>query len=182
MQPPVGYPPDHQPTNAPPAQSAGSLPVNRESQVMIGLPIRELTVGQVAELSRQVTQKIVNDFGETVGDFNPLHFDAAFAHRISFKSPIVHGAFSAGLISAAVGTLLPGPGTLYMTQDLRFLKPVFIGDTIVARVEVVELITDRNRARLKTTCLNQHGDEVLTGEAWVKPPKERIVYEPKTSG
>ena len=144
--------------------------------IMIGHPILDLTMGQVAELSRHITQKLVADFGATVGDLNPLHFDSSFAQRF-FKAPIAHGAFSAGLISAAVGTLLPGPGTLYMTQDLRFLKPVFIGDTLVARIEVVELMIERNRARLKTTCLNQHGEEVLNGEAWVKPPKERIVYE-----
>lgn len=144
---------------------------------MIGHPIADLVIGQAVELSRLITQKTVIDFGNTVGDLNPLHSDPAFAKRTSFKAPIAHGAFGAGLISAAVGTLLPGPGTLYMTQDIRFLKPVFIGDTLTAHIEVVELMTERNRARLKTICRNQLGEEVLTGEAWVKPPKERIVYD-----
>ncbi len=143
---------------------------------MVGIPLAELKVGQIAELSRHVSQDIVTVFGEVVGDTNPLHSDPAFAQSLSFKSPIAHGAFSAGLISAAIGTLLPGPGTIYMTQDLRFLKPVYIGDTVVACIEVVELMSERNRVRLKTTCRNQEGEELAAGEAWVKPPKQRIVY------
>lgn len=143
---------------------------------MVGHPVSELKVGQMAEISKHVSQSVVVDFGAAVGDTNPIHSDASFAQQMKFKSPIAHGAFSAGLISAAIGTMLPGPGTLYMSQDLRFLKPVYTGDTLVASVEIVELMAERNRVRLKTVCRNQDGEEVATGEAWVKPPKERIEY------
>src|SRR5262245_7646474 len=143
---------------------------------MIGLPIAELKEGQTAELTRLVTLRMIQEFSRTIGDDNPLHSDKAFANKVSFPQPIAPGVLGAGLISAAIGTLLPGPGTLYMSQELKFLKPVLAGDEITVRVEIAELVVDRNRARLKTVCVNQRGEEVLTGEAWVKPPKERIVY------
>jgi hypothetical protein len=76
-----------------------------------------------------------------------------------------------------IGTRLPGPGSIDASQDLKFLKPVRAGDTITARVEVVELIRERNRIRLKTTCVNQRGEEVLSGEAWVLPPKASVRYD-----
>ncbi len=148
---------------------------------MIGRPISELAIGQTAELTRHVTLRMITDFAGTIGDENPVHSDREFARRVKFEEPIAPGILGAGLISAAIGTLLPGPGTLYMSQDLRFLKPVLAGDTITVRVEVMELVTDRNRARLKTVCVNQRGDEVLTGEAWVKPPKERILYDEESA-
>ena len=144
---------------------------------MIGKPISELTVGQTAELTREVSFRMITDFAGTIGDENPIHSDRTFAKRVSFKEPIAPGILSGGLISAAIGTLLPGPGTLYMSQELKFMKPVFAGDTITARVEVLELMPERNRAKLKTVCVNQRGEEVLIGEAWVKPPKEKIIYE-----
>jgi len=131
----------------------------------------ELTVGQYAEVRRHVSQSDVLAFVEVVGDENPIHRDAAFARRTPFGAPIAPGLFTAGLISAIIGTELPGPGTIYLSQSLRFLKPVRIGDTITARVEVVELLAGRNRVRLRTVCTNERGDEVLAGEAWVKAPE-----------
>jgi 3-hydroxybutyryl-CoA dehydratase len=147
---------------------------------MIGRSIRELVVGQTAELKQTITTTAIRDFAETVGDDNPLHADGDFARRVSFREPIAPGILTAGLISAVIGTQLPGPGTLYISQDLRFLKPVYPGDTITARAEVVEIMEGRNRVRLRTWCVNQANEEVLVGEAWVKPPKERIVYERPT--
>ena len=147
---------------------------------MIGRPISELTVGQTAELTRTVTSWMITEFAGAIGDENPLHSDRQFAEGVSFDEPIAPGILTGGLISAVIGTQLPGPGTLYMSQEFRFLKPVYSGDTITARVEVVELIAARNRARLKNVCVNQRGEEVLIGESWVKPPKERIVYNEAT--
>lgn len=131
----------------------------------------ELAVGQYAEVRRHVSQSDVLAFVEVVGDENPIHRDAAFARRTRFGAPIAPGLFTAGLISALIGTELPGPGTIYLSQSLRFLRPVRIGDTITARVEVVELLAGRNRARLRTVCTNEAGDEVLAGEAWVAAPE-----------
>src|SRR3989454_7772044 len=84
------------------------------------------------------------------------------------------------IFSAVIGTQLPGPGAIYLSQSLKFVKPVKSGDRITARVEVIEVIRDRNRIRLQTVCVNQNGEEVLSGEAWVMPSKTRVVYEPKS--
>lgn len=143
---------------------------------MTGRTIDQLAVGETAELSREVTQGDIRKFVESVGDRNPVHADLAFAATTPFREVIAPGIWTAGLISAVIGTQLPGPGTIYLTQDLRFLKPVKPGDRITARVEIAELLSPRNRARLKTICVNQRGEEVLTGEAWVLPPKSPIHY------
>jgi hypothetical protein len=93
-----------------------------------------------------------------------------------FKEPIAPGIWTAGLISAVIGTRLPGPGAIYLSQELKFLKPVLFDDVIMARVEVVEVLRERNRLRLKTVCTNQRGEEVLTGEALVMPSKVPVAY------
>jgi len=93
-----------------------------------------------------------------------------------FKEPIAPGIWTAGLVSAVVGTRLPGPGAIYISQDLRFLKPVKAGDAISARVEVVDVQREKNRIRLRTVCTNQRAEDVLTGEAVVMPSRTRIDY------
>jgi acyl dehydratase len=143
---------------------------------MIGRTIDELSEGELAEVIRRVEAEDVAEFVDAVGDYNPIHSDAQYAAGTPFKEPIAPGVFTAGLISAAIGTKLPGPGAIYLSQSLTFLKPVKLGDTITARVTVIEVIRERNRIRLATVCLNQRGDEVLTGEAWVMPSRESIVY------
>jgi acyl dehydratase len=147
---------------------------------MIGKTIAEISEDDHAELTRVVGQSDVEAFVDAVGDYNPLHSDPAYAATTMFKAPIAPGIFTAGMISAVIGTQLPGPGAIYLSQDLKFLKPVKAGDRITARVEVVELVPERNRIRLRTVCTNQRGEEVLVGEAWVLPSKRSIVYEPKS--
>lgn len=137
---------------------------------MIGRTLEELKVGDTADLSRQVSQQDISAFVGAVGDTNPLHSDPAFAAGTRFKGVIAPGILTAGLISGVIGTRLPGSGTIYLSQDLRFHEPVRPGDTITARVEVIEIIQDRKRVRLKTTCSNQHGTVVVSGEALVMPP------------
>ncbi len=143
---------------------------------MTGRPISELKVGTRAEVSRLVTRRVIAEFVDAVGDENPIHSDAEFASHTPFGKPIAPGIWTAGLISGVMGTQLPGPGCLYMSQQLSFVKPVMLDDTITASVEVVEVIPEKNRVRLKTVAVNQRGEEVLTGEAWIKPPKTRVVY------
>jgi 3-hydroxybutyryl-CoA dehydratase len=138
---------------------------------MTGITIDRMKVGDAAELSKTVSETDVYLFAGISGDFNPAHLDQAYAEKTFFKGRIAHGMLSAGFISALLGTRLPGPGTIYLRQELNFLAPVRMGDTITARVEVVELIPEKNRARLKTTCRNQDGTVVLDGEAVVMPPK-----------
>src|SRR5205814_10537095 len=130
-----------------------------------------------AELVRRVETDDIASFIDAVGDLNPVHSDPAYAATTAFKEPIAPGIFTAGLISAVIGTQLPGPGAIYLTQSLKFVKPVRTGDTITARVEVIEVIRDRNRIRLSTLCTNQTGEEVLSGEAWVLPSRVGITYE-----
>jgi acyl dehydratase len=144
---------------------------------MIGKTIHELRTGDVAEVIHQVDAEGVAELVDAVGDYNPIHSDPEYAASTPFKEPIAPGVFTAGLISAAIGTKLPGPGAIYLTQSLKFLKPVKLGDTITARVTIVEVLLERNRIRLETVCLNQRGEEVLTGEAWVMPSRESVVYE-----
>ncbi len=144
---------------------------------MIGRTLTELEVGDHAELTQVVDESQIAAFVDAVGDHNPLHSDPAFAATTRFKEPIAPGIFTAGMISAVIGTRLPGPGAVYLSQDLRFVKPVKAGDTITARVEIVEIVRERNRIRLTTTCANQRGEEVLAGEAWVLPSRESIRYE-----
>ena len=144
---------------------------------MIGKTIAELSPGDHAELVRRVEDDDVAAFVDAVGDYNPVHSDPAFAAQTSFREPIAPGIFTAGLVSAVIGTRLPGPGAIYLSQSLKFLRPVKAGDTITARVEVAEVIGERNRVRLRTTCTNERGEEVLSGEAWVMPSRTPVLYE-----
>ena len=138
---------------------------------MIGKTIDELKIGDTAEFSKTVSESDIYQFAGITGDFNPAHMNEEYAKKTFFKSRIAHGMLSAGFISTAIGTKLPGIGSIYIKQTLSFLAPVRIGDTITARVEVIEIIDGKNRVRLKTVCVNQEGTQVLDGEAVVSPPK-----------
>jgi acyl dehydratase len=144
---------------------------------MIGKTVAELQPGDAAELTRRVQMSDVEQYVRVIGDRNPIHSDPDFAATTTFQEPIAPGVLTAGLISAVIGTSLPGPGTIYLSQTLKFLRPVKPGDTITARAEILEVISERNRVRLSTVCRNQWGEEVLTGEAWVMPPRTPIKYE-----
>jgi 3-hydroxybutyryl-CoA dehydratase len=144
---------------------------------MIGKTIAEIHPGDSAEITRVVEGEDIEAFVDAVGDHNPVHSDSAYAASTQFKEPIAPGIFTAGLISAVIGTQLPGPGAIYLSQSLKFTRPVKFGDRITARVEVEEVIRERNRIRLRTRCVNQHGEEVLSGEAWVMPSRTEVVYE-----
>jgi acyl dehydratase len=141
---------------------------------MIGLPLDAIHVGDAAAIARRVTASDIADFVDAVGDHNPVHSDAAYAAGTVFGEPIAPGLWTAGLISAVIGTRLPGPGAIYLSQDLKFLRPVKVGDLITARVTVLAADRDRNRMRLGTVCQNQRGEDVLTGEAVVMPSRTRV--------
>lgn len=145
---------------------------------MIGVTIDDLRVGDGAELRRVAREADIAGFVDAVGDENPIHSDRAFAAATRFKGRIAPGIWTAGLVSAVIGTRLPGPGTLYLSQDLEFVRPVMLGDAITARVEVVEVLRGRNRVRLRTSCVNDKGEEVLRGEAVVMPSRTPVRYEP----
>lgn len=136
-----------------------------------GKTIDQLKVGDTAEFSKTVTESDICLFAGITGDLNPAHVNEAYAKNTFFKGRIAHGMLSAGFISAVLGTLLPGPGTIYLRQELNFLAPVRIGDTVTACAEVVEKLTETNRVRLRTSCTNQDGTKVVDGEATVMAPK-----------
>ncbi len=138
---------------------------------MKGKSISELKVGDSAEFTKTISEADVYLYAGVSGDLNPAHINESYAQNTFFKTRIAHGMLSAGFISAVLGMQLPGPGTIYMRQELSFRAPVRIGDTITARAEVIEINVERNRVRLKTTCVNQEGTLVLDGEALVSPPK-----------
>jgi 3-hydroxybutyryl-CoA dehydratase len=138
---------------------------------MIGKTFNELEIGDSANFSKTVTDADIYLFAGVTGDLNPAHIDESYAQGTFFKTRIAHGMLSAGFISAVIGTRLPGPGTVYLHQSLDFLAPVHIGDTVTATVEVVEKQEEKQRIRLRTTCVNQKGKKVLEGEALVSPPR-----------
>jgi 3-hydroxybutyryl-CoA dehydratase len=139
--------------------------------VITGKSIDKLKVGDVAEFAKTVTETDIYLYAGITGDFNPAHVNEAYAKTTFFKTRIAHGMLTAGFISAIIANQLPGPGTIYLKQDLSFLAPVHMGDTITGRVEVLELNVEKNRVRLKTTCSNQDGVMVISGEGLVSPPK-----------
>ncbi|MBR5970756.1 MAG: MaoC family dehydratase [Lachnospiraceae bacterium] len=139
---------------------------------MRGLTIQEMKVGDSASFAKTVTETDIYLFAAISGDFNPAHVNEVEAQKTIFGKRIAHGLLSAGFISAALGTQLPGSGTIYLGQNLKFVHPVAIGDTVTATVTVSELNVEKNRATLETVCTNQNGDVLITGTATVMPPKE----------
>jgi 3-hydroxybutyryl-CoA dehydratase len=139
--------------------------------MIAGKSIDQIKVGDTAEFAKTVTETDIYLYAGITGDFNPAHVNEVYAKNTFFKTRIAHGMLTAGFISAIIANQLPGPGTIYLKQDLSFLAPVHIGDTITGKVEIMELIPEKNRVRLKTTCSNQDGVIVISGEGLVIPPK-----------
>jgi 3-hydroxybutyryl-CoA dehydratase len=138
---------------------------------VIGKTIDELKVGQTAQFSKTITETDIYLFAGITGDFNPAHVDEAYAKKTFFKTRIAHGMLTASFISTVIGTMLPGPGCVYLSQEVRFLAPVKIGDTVSAVVEIAEIRPEKKRIWLKTTCTNQDGTVVVDGQAVVSPPR-----------
>ncbi|CEJ84316.1 putative phosphate acetyltransferase containing a MaoC like domain [Hyphomicrobium sp. GJ21] len=133
----------------------------------------ELEIGESASLTRFVSEDDIKLFAATSGDVNPAHLDAAYAATDIFGHVVIHGMWTAALLSTLLGTQLPGPGTIYLGQDLRFRRPVAPGDTVTATVTVREKGPDK-RVVLDTLCVNQNGKEVLSGQATVIAPTEKL--------
>ena len=137
----------------------------------------DLSIGMTERLEKTVASSDVVGFAQLTGDRNPIHLSEHFAAKTSFRTRIAHGLYTASLISAVLGTRLPGPGAVYVSQTLNFRAPVRIGDTVEVTVTVAELIPERLRARLACTC--RVGDEVvLEGEALVKVPSQTTSKRP----
>ncbi len=135
-----------------------------------GMTIDHLSVDQTYEKAVTVTAEMIDRFAQATGDHNPIHLDEAYAKDTIFKTRVAHGMLQAGILSGILGTEFPGVGTIYLSQTLKFIKPVFIGDRLTFRLSVLELIKEKNRVRLETVCINQNGKTVVTGEALMMPP------------
>lgn len=125
----------------------------------------DFQIGERATFTKTVTEEDVDTFAELIGDFNPLHVDAAYAERSRFGGRIAHGVFTTGFISAALGNELPGPGGIYLSQEIQFLAPVYLGDTVTAVVEVTAWRPDKRIVTLDTDAYNQDEVHVATGQA-----------------
>ena len=136
----------------------------------------ELAIGDKASLTHAVAERDIALFAAVSGDENPCHLDAAFAATDPFGHVVAHGMWSAALVSAVLGTELPGPGTIYLSQELKFCKPVVPGDAITATVRVSAKHADRRTVELDTTCVNQRGDIVLDGRASVLAPRDAVSW------
>jgi 3-hydroxybutyryl-CoA dehydratase len=151
---------------------AKKAPSMQPSYYVEGLPayyFEDLMLGMSAEYGRVIEQSEVARFAELSGDFNPLHFSPTFANTTLFKSPIVHGMLTAALISTVIGSRLPGPGCIYISQNLRFKAPVRAGDLVTARAVIEALMPERKRATFRTSCWVGE-KQVVDGEAVIQIP------------
>jgi 3-hydroxybutyryl-CoA dehydratase len=138
---------------------------------MKSIKIQDIKVGDFAFYEKTITEDDVKLFAEVSGDHNPVHLDDDFAKASIFHKRIAHGGLINALFSTVLGTEFPGVGTIYLSQDSKFIRPVYLNDTIKAIVEALEINEEKNRVLLKTTAYNQHNEAVVTGTALVMPPK-----------
>ncbi len=137
----------------------------------------DLEIGSEGSYSKTLTERDIALFGDTSGDINPLHFDEAYASQTMFKGRIAHGMWSAGLISTCIGTVMPGPGCVYMGQELTFRLPVKIGDSLTATVTIKEKNEKRKYVVIDCRVRNQYGKLVVSGDAKVMPPAVSVEVE-----
>ncbi|SMP40958.1 MaoC family dehydratase [Anoxynatronum buryatiense] len=137
---------------------------------MQGKTIDQISLGDRASFEKTITETDVSLFAGLSGDMNPAHMSRVAAEKSRFGERIAHGLVSVSLISAVLGMHLPGPGTIYLGQEIKFTLPVKIGDTVCAEAEVIDMNPEKNRVVLKTTWTNQHGQVVIEGKATVMPP------------
>jgi 3-hydroxybutyryl-CoA dehydratase len=137
----------------------------------------EIEIGQTASYSKQISEQDIQLFATVSGDVNPVHLDAEYAATTPFKERIAHGMLTGALVSAALALELPGPGTIYLGQSLRFRLPVKIGDEITVQLEVTEKRDDKRFVTLACKAVNQHGKAVATGTAEVMAPTEKLTID-----
>lgn len=155
-------------------RQSGRVP-EREARAVKEDAVRwsDFEVGQSATFSKTLTETDVVLYAGVTGDLNPAHVDREFAARTFFGERVAHGLLTAGLVSAVLGTRLPGPGCVFVSFACRFVRPVRLGDTITARAEIVDRLEEKRHLRLETSCENQAGERVLEGEALVLIPEPR---------
>ncbi|MFZ7103980.1 MAG: MaoC family dehydratase [Peptococcaceae bacterium] len=137
---------------------------HHHSSLVIERTFAEISVGDTAEVTKTITEADVINFAGIIGDFNPLHVNKEFAQTSMFGQRVAHGMLTASFISTIVGTCIPGINALYLSQEVKFIKPVFINDTITVKAEVVEKIEHKRRVVLKTDIYNQREEMVVAGK------------------
>lgn len=142
-------------------------------QNILGKSIDEMEVGELAYFAKTISETDVYQFASVTCDFNPAHVNEAYAGNTFFKQRIAHGMLTVSLVSNVLGTQLPGPGTIFVSESVQFLAPVYIQDTIEVVVEVVELDKEKNRMKFKAWGMNQNDVKVLVAEGVVMPPKKK---------
>lgn len=141
--------------------------------MILGKSVEELALGEKSVFEKTISESDVYLFAGISGDLNPAHINQVQSEKTIFKGRIAHGILVTGLISTVLAMQLPGPGTIYISQQVKFLAPVRIGDTVRAEAEVIDINVARNRVTLRTCCYNQEGTQVIDGEAVVMPPKKK---------
>lgn len=144
-----------------------------EGTFIENIPFEELKVGDSATYSRTLTEQDLILFAAATGDLNPLHLDEEYAKTTIFRKRIAHGMWAAGLISATLANVLPGPGSIYIGQTLNFKLPVYLGDTLTVRLQLIAK-NPSNRIILDCVVTNQNGKTVVTGQAEGRAPSEKI--------
>lgn len=141
------------------------------------IPFEQLTIGTKASLTRTLTDEDLLLFAKVSGDTNPVHLDEAFASSTQFAGRIAHGMWTASLISCALATRLPGPGGIYLGQELKFMRPVKVGDTVTVELEIIDINPRRKRATVATNVVNQDGKTVVKGQAEVMPATDKVIVD-----
>ena len=141
---------------------------------MVNIPYGEIEIGATATFSKTLTEEDIVLFAKTSGDVNPVHLNDEYAQTTPFKGRIAHGMWSAGLISAGLATVMPGPGTVYLGQNLSFRRPVMLGDELTVNLKVLDKDDKKRFVTVETIVVNQDGKTVVQGEAQVMVPAEKI--------
>lgn len=133
--------------------------------------MNSLKINDTASLSKVILESDITNFAKCSGDYNPIHINEDVASNSIFGNKIAHGMLVAGLISATIGMKLPGPGTIYLNQELSFKKPVFVGDTLISICKIIDINIEKNKVTIETIIKNQKDEHVIVGQAIVIPPK-----------
>lgn len=141
------------------------------------VPFEELAVGQTDTLTRTLTEEDLLLFAKVSGDTNPVHLDKEFAATTQFEGRIAHGMWTSSLISCALATRLPGPGGIYLSQEVKFVRPVKLGDTVTVQLKVQNINERHKRATMSTNVINQNGKTIVKGKAEIMPAIEKIVVD-----
>ncbi|KAA3628552.1 MAG: enoyl-CoA hydratase [Proteobacteria bacterium] len=139
----------------------------------LGKTVEELSIGEKSVFEKTISESDVYLFAGITGDMNPAHINEVYAAKTAFKGRIAHGMLVTGFISTVLAMQLPGPGAIYISQQVKFLAPVHIGDTVRAEVEVIDINAEKNRVTLRTCCYNQDDVQLIEGEALVSPAKKK---------